>query len=440
MVANRRPNGAETIIEMGAIPVWQDEGGDHLVGVIQTMTDRTETAHKSRELTGAHQELRRLQAKLVQRTRTYALGQLASGAAHALNNFLNVLRLRVTLMRKDFKPAHLDAMDVTVKNIGDLVARLQEFTIDPDEETLVATDANRLITEAIDEARPDLAQGPGRVDIEVALSAQGEVRVDPTLFREMLFNLVLAARDRMPDGGRLKVSSRTLDDSLEVTIEDTGRSYSPEELTQLFDPLSGKPTAPQLSLLLAVGRAQVIRWGGELTCESRAGERGALFRLRLPLAAEARLEPRAAPPAAPAMVGRRPERRRRVLVVDDDADNAWMMAEVLGDEGYEVRVAHNGAEALIFWDEQPFDAALLDALMPDMSGWELAAALRKRSPQVLLAMVTGADVRGQNRSTLAQVDAVFRKPVDVGALDDFLTQTEDPHTGSDMPVMHGSAH
>jgi CheY-like chemotaxis protein len=121
---------------------------------------------------------------------------------------------------------------------------------------------------------------------------------------------------------------------------------------------------------------------------------------------------------------RRFQQTRRVLVVDDDLDNARMMAEVLGEEGYEVQVAHSPEVALGMWDRRRFDAALLDAVMPEMSGWELARELRQKSPQTLLAIVTGMDVRGQNRANLALVDAVFRKPIDVGALDDFLGQSE----------------
>ena len=111
-----------------------------------------------------------------------------------------------------------------------------------------------------------------------------------------------------------------------------------------------------------------------------------------------------------------------MLVVDDDPDNAWMLAQVLGDEGYQVQVAHSAAVARDLWSHQHFDAALLDVMMPDVSGWELARELRQSAPDTLLAMVTGADVRGQSRATLAQVDAVFGKPIDVGALDDFLSQ------------------
>ena len=89
-------------------------------------------------------------------------------------------------------------------------------------------------------------------------------------------------------------------------------------------------------------------------------------------------------------------------------DNARMLAEVLGDEGYDVQVAQSAEVALQLWERRRYDAALLDALMPDMTGWELARELRKRTPQALLAIVTGMDVRGQSRATLALVDAVLR--------------------------------
>src|SRR5207249_4755636 len=147
-----------------------------------------------------------------------------------------------------------------------------------------------------------------------------------------------------------------------------GRPYTEAELERLFDPLQGPRDAP-LSFLLAVGRSQVQRWGGMLTCERCTDRaRGAVFILRLPVASAAEREDQ---PAEVKATARRMGAARRVLVVDDDVDNARMMAEVLGDEGYDVKIAHNGKEALELWEAGRFDAALLDALMPDLSGWEL---------------------------------------------------------------------
>ncbi|MGZ3458992.1 MAG: response regulator, partial [Archangium sp.] len=282
----------------------------------------------------------------------------------------------------------------------------------------------------------ELEQREHPVTVELHLGAPGAVRADLGFFRELAVNLLLAERERLGDaGGRVVVETRAEADGWAVLrVEDSGPPYDAEDRTRMFDPLSREAGAPQLSLLLAVARNQVQRWGGELTVENMPEGHGAAFVVRLPLAksSEEAAEREAGPSreagrgtAAP----RRFQQTRRVLVVDDDPDNARMMAEVLGEEGYDVKVANSGDVALKMWDERRYDAALLDAVMPDMSGWEVARELRQRSPQALLAIVTGMDVRGQNRANLALVDAVFRKPIDVGALDDFLGQSESPSAG-----------
>ncbi|NOK01452.1 response regulator [Myxococcus xanthus] len=428
MMVVERPGGDTATLELSATPVWEEEG--ELAGAIQTFTDRTEAVNKTKALQSAHGELRRLQGRLLQRTRQQALGQLASGAAHALNNFLNVLRLRITLLQREFKPEHLEALDKTVQQIGELVARLQEFNIQRTQEQPTDVPVDQTVREALELARGELEQREHPVYVDLDLGDVGNVRADTGFFRELVVNLLLVSRDRMEAGGRLHVSTRTDGSAwLTLRVEDEGTPYAPDELARLFDPLRRDAGAPQLSLFLAVARAQVERWGGELTAEVPASGTGTAFVVRLPRVHEGAVStaPRPEPsrtevmrPAGP----RRFQQTRSVLVVDDDLDNARMMAEVLGEEGYEVQVAHSPAVALGMWDRRRYDAALLDAVMPEMSGWELARELRKKTPQALLAIVTGMDVRGQNRSNLALVDAVFRKPIDVGALDDFLGQSD----------------
>lgn len=433
MVIAQPPAGRETILEMSATPLIGD-GEQELSGVIQTMTDVTEAAQRSRELKEAYEEMRRLQGRLMQRTRTQALGQLASGTAHALNNQLNVIRLRLTLLRKDPKPEYFEALDKTVANIGDLVARLQEFSVHRTEEQLADVDVNQIVREALELAGPELADETAPIQVESQLSAEGRTRVDAGLMRELVVNLLFAARDRMHEGGKLRIATTRENGFLVLKVRDSGPAWSDDEIAQMFDPLVPSSKRPQLSLMLAVARAQVERWGGELRCDNCEGEVTATsFTVRLPLiVAQSKETP--AREQKPVHRGRTIH-TRRVLVVDDDVDNAQMMAEVLQDEGYEVKVAHSAEAAMTQWRASHFDAALLDALMPDVSGWELARQIRSESPHALLAMVTGADVRGQNRSNLALVDAVFRKPVDVGALDEFLSQGEHPPTGG-SPVVH----
>jgi two-component system cell cycle sensor histidine kinase/response regulator CckA len=415
MVVDRMSDQKEMILELHALPVME-EGSSDLYGVVMTLADRTETTHKARELRQAYDQLRRLQGRLMQRTRAQALGQLASGAAHNLNNFLNVIRLRVTLLRRGFKPEYLDALDRTVGNIGELVARLQDFAEASGGDEVDCAHLNTLVREGLELARPELEREGPELTLSTALEGDPTGMVDPVSLRELVANLALWCRGRARPGATLRVSSHTDAGWLHLRIEHEGGAYDADELVRLFDPLKGKTAAPQLALLLAVGRGQVQRWGGELWAENLPEGAGAAFRLRLPLAAEAREESEAPRPPRPQIEA------STVLVVDDEPENARIMAQVLTDEGYEVRVAHSGDQAVAMWESGHFDAALLDAVMPDQSGWSVAREIRRRTPTALIAMVTGADVRGQNRENLALVDAVFRKPVDVEALDEFLTR------------------
>jgi len=329
-----------------------------------------------------------------------------------------------------------------VGQVGELVARLQEFNVERSEEHLHDVQVDAAVREALELARGELEQREHPVTVELRLGNPGAVRADPGFFRELVVNLLLAERERLGEGGgRVVIQTRAEPGGQGMLrVEDAGTPYSAGELTRMFDPLNRDVDAPQLSLLLAVAREQVRHWGGELTVENLDGRPGAAFVVRMPLvrSAEQREEDERLAGDGFGMVGpRRFQRTRRVLVVDDDPDNARMMAELLSEEGYDVKVAPGGEVALKMWDERLYDAALLDAVMPDLSGWEVARELRQRSPHALLAIVTGMDVRGQNRANLALVDAVFRKPIDVGALDDFLGQSDLSSSGSASPSFPG---
>jgi signal transduction histidine kinase/CheY-like chemotaxis protein len=428
MMIQRPTDGRELILELTALPV-PEENSEKLFGAVQTLVDRTETTQKTRELGLAYEQLRRLQGRLLQRTRAQALVQLASGAAHNLNNFLNVIRLRLTLLRKEFKPQYLDALDKTVTSISGLVSRLQDFSAQRAlDEDLAEVPFQQVVREGLEVVRADLERGSPRIELRVEVEGSSLVKVDAIGLREILVNLSHWARLRMPNGGTLVASAQPVEGWGELTLRDSGAPYDPDELAHLFDPLKGTTPAPHLSLLLAVARNQIQRWGGELWCENAPERAGALFRLRLP-----QTQPTEGPvPETPAERAHRPRTQpRRILVVDDEPENARMMAELLTEEGYEICVAHSGDEAMKMWGQQPFDAALLDALLPDRSGWSIAREIREVSPNALLAVVTGGDLRGQSRDNLALVDAVFRKPVDVDALDEFLARTalppEDTH-------------
>lgn len=423
MTLRRPPRGEEAFLELNATPVWDPARPGELVGVISTLSDRTETALQSRSLRRAYEELHRLQLRLVQKARGQAVGFLAGGAAHALNNLLNVLRLRLTLLRRDPGPGQIAELDRTVERIGHLVSSFQQLATPAAPEELQTVDVAPLVQETAELLRPELAGATPPIALGVQVGGPGRVRADAGLLRELVFDLVLFARDRMKEGGPIDLSAEVHDRTVVVRIADLGPSFTEEELLVLADPLKGPTSAPGRALVVASGRAQVQSWGGEFVVSNREAGAGVLYTLKLPLLAEEQPQERLSTASRIIPEGR-VHQARSVLVVDDDPDNAIMMADVLTEEGYEAQVATGAKEALELWKRHGFDAALVDALMPDVSGWELVRELRRLSPQVLLAIVTGADVRGQSRESLATVDAVFQKPVDLSALDDFLSRPE----------------
>jgi two-component system cell cycle sensor histidine kinase/response regulator CckA len=428
--------GKRRTLELSATPLWEEgEESEALEGVIQTISDRTDLVATSRALSGAAEEVERLQTALGGATRARALEQLASATAHTLSNALNSLKLRLKLMRGEVDDSHLEGLDQTVDGLGALVKRLQEFTEQPTEERPVVVTLVQLVQEAVEVVRPRLVSGANPVDIAMdTKGAEGlRVRVDPGMLREVLYGLALISRDRMREGGTLQIRVHEVEGKGQVQVTDEGGAPSPAECEASFEPFGerhGLTEDPGISLLLAQGRERVQRWGGALHAHPTAS--GLRMELTLPLISEPDQLPFPSRRALP-----RTDQPMMVLVVDDDADNATMLASVLGDEGYRVRVANGARTAMRLFSEERFDAALLDAVMPGTSGWELAAELREKQPDLLIAMVTGMDVRGQSRQRLALVDAIFRKPVDIGALDDFLSRAERTSPAAEGPTVHG---
>ncbi len=424
MTIDRLPDGSEAVLEMSATLLRrQPTPGEEppaeetsLVGVLQTVADRTEQERSARELTHAYQELREMEARFLERTQGEAIGSLAATAAHALNNALNVLSLKIDRAKRE--GAAVDALEPAMRGVRETVERLQALSeIRRAADSPVVGPAEPRIERALDRARQELtARAPG-TSIERELEGSTPIVADTELLSELVVNVLLAICERVDPGARIRVAGGRRDDRFELRIEAGAKPFSPEELANLAEPLKGRYPNPRRALLLSVGRNQVERMGGTLRWENLPDGRGIGCELRLPVREEEL--PRI--PASGAASGPTPAGRiHRVLVVDDDLENARALSEVLTEEGYDVRTAHTGDGAIRLWGSVRPDAALIDAVMPDRSGWDVAREIRRLTPEAAIAIVTGADLRGQSRQNLALVDAVFRKPVDVGALDQFL--------------------
>ena len=148
-------------------------------------------------------------------------------------------------------------------------------------------------------------------------------------------------------------------------------------------------------------------WGGDVTA-APLDSVGNVFTIRLPAAEPAKVAPAVVRAPAPAPTARP---AHLVLVVDDDPDNAAMLADLVeGADGNAVTAA-TGAAALEKASHEKPDAALVDLLLPDMKGWDVVRALKERVPGIRIAVVSGLAVRREEREA-GLADDVFRKPVD----------------------------
>jgi CheY-like chemotaxis protein len=224
------------------------------------------------------------------------------------------------------------------------------------------------------------------------------VEVDPVQIDQVLMYIVVNARDAMPCGGRLKITTATalvgdpqlpqelgLDRAALVTVADTGCGMDAATQDRIFEPFfSTKEPAKGSGLGLATANDIVRRAGGSITVSSRPGE-GTTFRIYLPLAA-ADVLPVEESEAGSTRPAGGPE---TVLVVEDEPALRELERLMLEEAGYDVLTAADASEALVVAAEEPVDVLVVDVVMPGMSGPELVQELAARGIDAPAVFVSG---------------------------------------------------
>jgi CheY-like chemotaxis protein len=216
----------------------------------------------------------------------------------------------------------------------------------------------------------------------------------------------------MPSGGEIRMSSQETNGRVVLTIADSGTGMMPEVKSRLFDPFFTTKGKGGTGMGMAVSFGIIRRHNGSIEVESEPG-RGTTFRLSLPVAEGAAAD---ADAAWIKPEGSAEDDIIHVLVVDDEVAVREVLREALEAEGCDVHVAESGEMALKIFDARKgrLDVVFTDIGMPDMSGWELASEIRKRSETVPLAIVSGwADALSCDARQAMRADWVVAKPFDI---------------------------
>ena len=328
-------------------------------------------------------------------------------------------RAQLLLRTKDAEKIN-SGIEMIIKSAEDgahIIRRIQDFARKQPSRKFQAVSVAGLMKDVCEMSRPRWEAGVDGRQIRMALVADctASVMGDAVELREVLVNMIYNAIDAMPSGGEIRMSSQETNGRVVLTIADSGTGMTPEVKSRLFDPFFTTKGKGGTGMGMAVSFGIIRRHNGSIDVESEPG-RGTTFRISLPVAAEVETNADAASSRPEASSG---DDRIRVLVVDDETAVREVLREALEAEGCEVLVAESGEMALKLYDarEGKLDVVFTDIGMPEMSGWELASEIRKRSATIPLAIVSGwADAISCDARQAIKADWVVSKPFDIATI------------------------
>lgn len=379
-------------------------------------------------------ERERTQSALVQSQKMEAIGQLTGGLAHDFNNLLNVIMGSVELIQRisaDDRARRLavnarHAVERGAKLTSQLLAFSRSQNLD-----LRPTDVNALLSGMRELL--GLSLGPTvRVLTDFAPDLP-MATADANQLELAVLNLCLNARDAMPAGGEVTLSTGLRQSGegelaagryVVISVKDTGTGIPAQTLSKVFDPFFttkpvGKGTGLGLSQVYGIARQS----GGTACIASEEG-RGTEVEIWLALADPAAVDDTVA--AAGTAAGQ--PRAVNILVIDDDASVRHLIVECLEILGYEVRQAADGEEGLAMMREAPPDLLVVDFIMPKLNGAEVIERARAMLPDLPVILATGyADA--QVGASVLEHERVLQKPFNLDQLSAMVSEAlRPPHS------------
>ncbi|MEZ5286713.1 MAG: ATP-binding protein [Vicinamibacterales bacterium] len=385
----------------------------------------TPTLTEQRQL---KEDLRALSFELTETNRRK--DEFLAALSHELRNPLGAVRTSLALLQaaEDQPAIRAQARAAMERQVAQMARLLDDLldvsriTRDRLELRLDDVDLSDIVHAAVEASRPvceaagvslTVAQPPGPV----------HVRGDAARLQQVLGNLLTNAAKYTGAGGRVWLDVEVRGADLVVRVRDTGIGIPPEMLSRIFDlftQVDGHAPSSQggLGIGLSLVRRLVELHGGTVSAASDGPGHGSTFLARMPIVVDVPATADAAPPGREAGGA-----CRRVLVVDDDPDNAESLALLLTSMGHRVTVAHDGAEALDRAAATRPEAVLLDIGLPVLDGFETCRRMRAEpwGADVLIVALTGwGQAEDRRRTQQAGFDRHIVKPIDPSALQSLL--------------------
>ncbi len=405
----------------------------------QALEDRVR--ERTSELERSNEQLRQAQQALIQQERLRALGQMASGIAHDINNAISPMSLYTDLLldhEPGLSPSAREQLETIRRSIDDVartVARMREFYRPQEPQLqLVDIEMNPLVRQVVDLTRARWSDQPQRAGIMIELRTQLAmdlpiIRGAENEIRDALTNLIFNAVDALSGGGVIEVRTGTTTqpgpdgtptDWVQLEVSDTGIGMDEETRKRCLEPFftTKGERGSGLGLAMVYGMAQ--RHGAVLEIDSERG-RGTTMRLLFPATTEGRATANGF--IAPA----EPERSLRILVIDDDTLLSQSLSNALSSDGHEVTVADGGEAGIAAFQPGCFDVVITDLGMPYVDGRQVAKAIRSASPTTPIIMLTGWGRALQAEGAPPEVSRVLNKPPRLGEIRAVLAELTGPY-------------
>jgi PAS domain S-box-containing protein len=411
----RKKDGSIFPVELHSFLIRNEQGGNE--GIWSVVRDVT-------ELKKIEAEKKKIEAQLLQAQKMEAVGTLAGGIAHDFNNILNVI-MGYGGMLMDKMPA-----DSSFREQMHEILAASERAANLTRQLLVFSRKQAVVVKAVDvnEIITGIQKMLGRVigeNIELHINLADRrltVLVDTGQIEQVLMNLVANARDAMPNGGHLTISTETenIDDAYAasygcgkpgtyaiINVSDTGKGMDAETQKKIFEPFfTTKSVGEGTGLGLAISYGIINQHKGHITCYSEPGN-GTVFRIYLPVVED--MAAFGAKAEIPETIRGGPE---TILIAEDDLALRELGRKVLESFGYSVIIASDGEEAVekFIENRERIKLALLDIIMPKKSGMEAYAEIKKDSPGIKIMFMSGYTSDMISRMLPEEVMDILRKP------------------------------